>query len=155
MAIYPKVLMKDFSEVAKLSGIDLSPDDISVESLHRPHCPPKNLPKNRMAVYVFCYKGRTLKVGKAGPKSGARYTSHHYNPGAAKSNLAASLLCSGHEIGIQELLDKNNVKGWIKKNTHRYNFIVNSSHPIRVLNLLEAFLQCKLDPKFEGFKSQR
>lgn len=108
----------------------------------------------RMAVYVFCHQGRTLKVGKAGPNSEARYTSQHYNPNSAQSTLAASLLRGGDELGIQGIT-KASVGVWIKANTDRYNFLLHSKHPIRLLTLLEAFLQCRLNPAFEGFGSQR
>lgn len=35
------------------------------------------------------------------------------------------------------------------------NFILDAVLGIHVLNLLEAFLQCRLQPEFEGFSSQR
>jgi len=35
------------------------------------------------------------------------------------------------------------------------NFILDASLGVHVLNLLEAFLQCRLRPEFEGFASQR
>ena len=47
------------------------------------------------------------------------------------------------------------VGGWIRANTDRYNFLLDSNYAIRLLTLLESFLQCKLDPVFEGFSSQR
>ena len=100
MIIDSWALTENFLQVAELSGISLSAGDVTVESLPSPHRPPQ-LPKEKMAVYVFCYQGRALKVGRAGPKSGPRYTSHHYNPTAAKSTLAASLLHGGDVIGVQ------------------------------------------------------
>ena len=95
-----------------------------------------------------------LKIGKAGPNSNARYTSQHYSPGAAQSTLAASLLKRGTEIGIREVTDST-VGDWIRENTDRCNFLVDSGYPIRLLTLLESFLQCRLDPVFEGFRNQR
>ena len=70
-------LAKDFITVASLAGIPLSADDLNVESLRAPHHPPSRLPVGKAAVYVFCYDGRALKIGKAGPNSSARYTSQH------------------------------------------------------------------------------
>ena len=147
-------LAKDFITVANLADIPLSVEDVSVESLFAPHSPPTLLPAGKMAVYVFCHQGRALKVGKAGPNSNARYTSQHYSPGSAPSTLAASVLKRGTEVGIQGIADSV-VGDWIKANTDRYNFLLDSSYPIRLLTLLESFLQCKLDPVFEGFSSQR
>ena len=97
---------------------------------------------------------RCLKVGKAGPNSQARYVSQHYNPGSSRSNLAKSLLRKGDSLGIMGLNDSN-VEAWIKHNTTRLDFLLDKSAGIHVLNLLEAFLQCRLKPAFEGFQSQK
>ena len=147
-------LAEDFTMVANLADISLSVEDVSVESLCAPHSPPTRLPAGKVAVYVFCHQGRTLKVGRVGPNSNARYTSQHYNPGSAPSTLAASVLKRGTEIGLQGISGPG-VGDWIKTNTDRYNFLLDSSYPDRLLALLEAFLQCKLDPLFEGSSSQR
>ena len=107
-----------------------------------------------MAVYVFSYQGQALKVGKVGTKSQARYTSQHYNPGSVPSTLAASLLKESSAINVSGL-SKSNVTEWIKRNTDRFNLIIDETSGIRVLTLLESFLQCRLRPIFEGFASQR
>ena len=147
-------LAKDLIKVAYLAGMPLSAEELSVEFLRAPHNPPSRLPVGKAAVYVFCHKGRALKIGKVGPNSNARYTSQHYSPRAAKSTLAASILKHGAEIGIHGITEPA-VGDWIRVNTDRYNFLLDSSYPIRLLTLLESFLQCKLDPVFEGFSTQR
>ena len=147
-------LSKDFRHVAKLAGFSLAQRDLMIESLIAPHRPPSRLPSGKMAVYLFDHSGRVLKIGKAGPNSNARYTSQHYSPGAAQSTLAASLLKRGAEIGIQDVT-ASNVGDWIRTNTDRHNFLLDCSYPIRLLTLLESFLQCCLDPVFEGFYHQR
>ena len=147
-------LAHDFRNVATLAGLPLSEDDLTVETLSAPHSAPTRLPAGKMAVYVFRYQGRALKIGKAGPNSNARYTGQHYSPGAAQSTLASSLLKRGTEIDIHEITEPT-VGHWIKVNTDRYNFLLDSRYPIRLLTLLESFLQCRLDPVFEGFQSQR
>lgn len=147
-------LAKDFIKVAGLAGVSLSVDDLIVESFCAPHKSPSRLPDGKMAVYVFCHGSRVLKVGKAGPNSNARYTSHHYNPKSAGSTLAGSILKHGPEIGIHGVT-KTDVGDWIRANTGRCNFFLDSGHPYRLLTLLESFLQCKLDPCFEGSGSQR
>lgn len=64
------------------------------------------------------------------------------------------MLRGGDDIDIQGIT-KASVGDWIKANTDRYNFLLHSNHPIRLLTLLEAFLQCRLNPAFEGFSGQR
>jgi hypothetical protein len=78
-----------------------------------------------MAVYVFAYEDTTLKVGKAGSNSHARYISQHYNAGSAPSTLAAALLKRGGEIGLTDLR-RESVSGWIKTHTYRINFFLDS-----------------------------
>lgn len=51
--------------------------------------------------------------------------------------------------------DESNVGQWIKKNTDRINFMLGENIGLPVLALLEAFLQCRLKPRFEGFESQK
>ena len=150
----PHTLLADFLKVAELAGMKRDEIQVSVEKLPAPHSPPRKLPKGKMAVYVFSFHGKALKFGKVGPKSQARYTSQHYNPGSAQSTLAASLLKSGSEIGVMNVSEEN-VSEWIKKNTDRLNFVLNASCGKHVLTLLESFLQCRLQPVFEGFASQR
>ena len=62
----------DFVKAAALAGISIVRSDIEVEVLV-PHRPPSSLPTGKSAVYVFIFGGRCLKVGKAGPKSAARF----------------------------------------------------------------------------------
>lgn len=150
----PAKLLQDFLEVASLSGVQIPDGTIQIEQLPPPHIPPKRLPANCAAVYVFAHASRTLKVGKVGPKSKARYTSQHYSPGSSRSNLALSLLKEGARLGFEDL-SHDNVGDWIKQNTLRVNFIVPASLGSPVWSLLEAFLQCRLRPEFEGFASQR
>lgn len=106
-----------------------------------------------MAVYVFARGQDVLKVGKVGAKSAARYTSQHYNPGSAMSTLAASILADGVRHGLKEA-DTAHVGQWIRESVDRVNFLLDERFGIRVLTLLEAFLQCRLSPRYEGFKSQ-
>ena len=147
-------LIQDFLNVAALAGIHLSASDLAVERTVAPHCPPKRLPAGKMAVYVFSYGDTVLKVGKAGPNSAARFTSQHYNPSSAPSTLATSILKAGQGLGITGLSPET-VGSWIKANTDRTNFLLSVNCGVPVLTLLEAFLQCRLKPRFEGFASQR
>lgn len=144
----------DFKKVAEISNIMISNKDIHVEEQRAPHSPPSRLPEGKMAVYVFFLGEECLKVGKVGPRSHARYTSHHYDPNSSKSNLAKSMLDDRSNLGLS-YLDERTIGDWIKRNTDRINFIVDSGLGIPVLTLLESFLQCRLRPRFEGFASQK
>ena len=150
----PEQLLDDFTVVAELAGIEIWPEAISIENLGMPHRPPSSLPKGKMSVYVFSEEDRVLKVGKVGPRSQARYTSQHYNAGSAPSTLAASILKDEDAVARYALNDTN-VSDWIKENTNRVNFVLDVALGVPTLTLLEAFVQCRLHPAFEGFSSQR
>jgi hypothetical protein len=147
-------LVEDFKKVAQVAGVDVPDDSITVENMNAPHSPPTSLPSGKMAVYVFIWNDKCLKVGKVGPKSQARYTSQHYNPNSSNSNLAKSILKRKEELGLANLSDST-IADWIKANTNRVNLILDQKLGIPVLSLMESFLQCRLRPKFEGFDSQR
>lgn len=149
-----RALIEDFNKVAELAGIYLSENAVSIERLDAPHRPPSTLPCGKMAVYVFNWNDRCLKVGKVGPKSQARYTSQHYNPASSKSNLARSILSAREALGIANM-SESNIGFWIKENIDRENFLIDASCGMPVLTLLESFLHCRLRPMFEGFESQR
>jgi hypothetical protein len=154
MSVKTNEILNDLIDVLRLGGITYKKGDIQIEDLGVPHVPPKTIPEGRMAVYSFFYNGQALKVGKAGPKSKARYTSQHYSSGSAPSTLAASLEKKPELIGLVTS-DVTDSKQWIKQNTQRINFIINNSLGVDVLNLVEAFLIAKLSPVYEGFDSQR
>ena len=150
----PQALIEDFRRVAEIAGVSVASNVLLVERLLAPHKPPSSLPRGKMAVYVFEWKGQCLKVGKVGPNSQARYTSQHYGPSSSNSNLAKSVLAGRDELGISGV-SESNVGAWIKTNVDRTNYLLNTECGISVLTLLESFLQCRLRPRFEGFESQR
>lgn len=144
----------DFVTVARLSGVELPLNAIAIEKLAAPHVPPTRLPMGKMAVYVFSKGTDILKVGKVGAKSQARYTSQHYNPGSAMSTLAASIIADRDRLGCGHV-DEAVVGRWIKENVDRVNLLLDETIGVPVLTLLESFLQCRLKPRYEGFKSQQ
>lgn len=154
MTWLPKETLADFASVAHLAGVKLPHNDIRIEVLPAPHASPTRLPTGQMAVYVFTYGADVLKVGKVGPKSQARYTSQHYNPGSAQSTLAASVIADAARLGLGEA-DIAGIGNWIRANVDRVNILLPSQLGVPVLTLLESFLQCRLRPRYEGFKSQR
>lgn len=151
-------LLDRFVSAARLAGCD----DLTATDVHIDTWLPGNhiraaLDSDTMAVYVFTYGETCLKVGKVGSNSRARYTTQHYLPGSSRSNLARSL---SHADGWARVpgapaLTIDSAGQWIMDQTTRMNFILDARFGMPVLNLLEAFLQCRLRPVFEGFESQR
>lgn len=147
-------LVAHFIQIAKIADVTISEQDIIVEKLSAPHSPPKDLPEGKITVYIFFWKDQCLKVGKVGQRSQARYTSQHYNPNSSQSNLAKSILKDKSNLGLVHI-NEESVGNWIKQETTRINFLLNEDLGIYVLSLLEAFLQCKLKPRYEGFETQK
>jgi hypothetical protein len=147
----PQQLIADFVAVAALAGMPISAGDIRHESLPAPHKSPQ-LPRGTCAVYVFSLAtddSVVLKVGKVGPKSGARFGSQHYIAASAKSNLSKSVpagVAHWQRLGISNA-DESTVGDWLRTNTNRDHFFLQGA---RLTHLLEAFLQCRLNPLFEG-----
>ena len=94
-----------------------------------------------------------IKVGKAGPKSNARFQSQHYGL-RAPSTVAKALLTNvviWPYLGIKEL-DADNVGQWLRDRTDRHNFFVDEKdYPI--LSYLEGYLKARLGPALEGLPS--
>ncbi len=149
----PESAVEDFRAVAHLAGIKLPKDAITIELLSAPHKRPTLLPSGKIAVYVFTIGVDALKVAKVGSKSGARYVAQHYSAGSSRSNLARSLLVDSARYGGK--FNAANIGAWICENVDRVNFLIDAHVGVAVLTLLEAFLQCRLNPRYEGFKSQR
>ena len=118
-------------------------------------CPhqPKPLGPGEMGVYTFFYRGQFLKIGKAGPRSNARFYSQHYNPGSAASTLAQSLLYDP-DMADQNLTEQN-VGDWIRRNTRRVDILLDEKLGIFALELVEAALHYRYEPRYEGFRSQQ
>ena len=150
----PKQLWDDFLAAAKRGRIKNVPDSICIEILPMPHTPPSSLPRGKIAVYVFSSNKCVLKVGKVGPNSRARYTTQHYNPRSSRSNLAKSLL--NDECAMSKYnLSQETIGEWIKNNTDRVNFIIDADYEGSMLDLLEVFIQCRLQPAYEGDQSNK
>jgi hypothetical protein len=141
-------------ELSCLADWPITPKDVEIRICEAPHTPPSSLPQDKMAVYLFFYRGQCLKVGKVWCKSIARYTSHHYHPKSSNSNLAKSILESPDSIGIS-CPQSTCVGDWIKTNTDRINVLFPVDWGTGFLTLAEAFLQCWLRPVYEGFKTQK
>jgi hypothetical protein len=88
-------------------------------------------------------------VGKVGPNSNARYTSQHYLPNSARSNLARSILLKPAKIGAVGVASLS-IGDWIKQHVDRVNLLAPASLGDPMLSLLESFLHVRWKPLFEG-----
>jgi hypothetical protein len=152
-------LVEAFLEAARLAHVHLSAADVRFELLPAPHRRPSRLPTTSQAAYGFFLGETCLKVGKAGPKTEARFTSQHYGTHTAKSTLALSLLKHRDRVAAFlpaerrfEIpnLDDTSVGTWIERNTPRAHLFLPTAVGAFPLSLLEAFLQCRFRPIFEG-----
>lgn len=144
--------IKKFIEIAKCADVIISEDQLKTIDRGCPHSP-SGLINGMMGIYIFELNDVCLKIGKAGKKSDARFRSQHYSPKSSQSNIAKSILNDPNmkNYGLSE----ENISDWIKNNTRKIDIFIDSELGIPVLNLLEAYLQCKFKPKYEGFESQK
>lgn len=158
MTFDPKEVVDAFLRVAELAHAQLAPAHIRYELLPAPHNRPSNLPPGFQAVYAFLLDERCLKVGKAGPKTQARFTSQHYGMNAP-STLAKSILANSRLLldllpperrKEVSALNETTVGPWIERNTTRLHIFLPTQTGAFTLGLLEAFIQCRLNPLFEG-----
>ncbi|MDD2235020.1 MAG: hypothetical protein PHZ11_07720 [Desulfitobacteriaceae bacterium] len=117
-----------------------------------PHTQPTGLPTGKMAVYMFLFNEEFLKIGKANYRSNARFCNHHYGL-SAPSTLAKSLLADNKMINLS--ITPSNVKDWIKTNCRRIDIIIDADLGVFALDLIEAIMHYKFEPRYEGFVSQR
>ena len=123
---------------------------------------PTTLLASKKGVYVFLLDDSTcFKVGKAGSKSPARWNSHHYNldqstPSAFTKSILKNLehfksfFDESLHNEIDEFEKNKNTKDWIQNNISRIEFKISSSQSDIALNLLEALIQFRLNPMYEG-----
>jgi hypothetical protein len=143
-------------EFERLTDLTITATFMQSGTSHKPTA----LQSGTCGVYVFMYNEHCFKVGKAGPKSKARWNSHHYNlDETTPSTLPKSILKDRsrfktffpidlhHEI---DSLDKSNIQAWIRDRLSRIEFLIKDMDDSFALTLLEALAQFRLKPKFEG-----
>ena len=133
--------------VAKLAGVSLESSQIQVLPMKFPHKPPSSLPPGKMAIYAFHDQKEWLKIGIAGPESGPRYVSHHYNL-SANSSLSKSLV-NDTRMQLVETFDAMAPGKWVKATCNRVNILIPTEVGRDVLALFEAFLHVRLKPRYE------
>lgn len=161
MNLDPTEWVETLSKVANLSGINLERAHLKTEFFPAPHKRPSSLPSGTQAVYAYLLGDGCLKVGKAGPKTQARFTSQHYGDNAP-STLAQSiikdksrmlgLIPPDDHVNFQSL-DINSIGVWLERNTSRFHILLPAAAPACALALVEAFAQCRLRPLYEGKSS--
>jgi len=139
----------DLIRALEICGTQMSEAEFELKDMGVPHSPPTTLPKGKMAVYIFLYGEKCLKVGKVGTKSKPRYTHHHYGVGRAKSTLANSIVKNPEWIGMEKM-EKEEVGAWLKNQTRRINILLDGGHDHEILNFVEAFYILRLKPVYEG-----
>ena len=141
--------MSAFEQVASLAAMPISRAHWGPpECWPAPHEQPGSLPSGKMAIYGFWGDGAWLKIGMVGAKSQARYTSQHYNPGSARSTIAASL-ANDPRMRLVAGFDPERPGEWLKTHCHRVNILLDAKHGRPLLALLEAFLHVRLNPRYE------
>lgn len=143
-------------EFKSITGIEVSATFMRNGPSHNP----TSLQTGTCGVYAFMAGDCCFKVGKAGPKSKARWNSHHYNlDETTPSTMTKSIIknksrfkrcfpdAKHHEI---DQLKKENIQQWIKDNISRMEFLIGDQGDGFALNLLEALVQFHLKPIFEG-----
>jgi hypothetical protein len=162
----PENIIADFIKVCEIAQIKIKAKDISVLDLkpgaeHKDTASQKDFTAGKSAVYVFVREpeGECYKAGKINKNSSPRLLYQHYNPIGAKSNLANSLY---NDVSMAHVIGNRDIGTWIKENTRKIIFCLfketkskNDDTEFFALNLLEAFLQARVKPKYEGFKSLR
>ena len=146
------------NEYVKITNIKCQATYMKKGNDHRP----TTLKSNQKGVYVFLLNSSCcFKVGKAGSKSPARWNSHHYNidkstPSTFTKSILKNLTSfksffnkSLHE-DINNLEKNKNSKEWIRNNISRIEFIISSDESDIALNFLEALIQLRLKPIYEG-----
>lgn len=143
-------------EFLQITGIKVEARYFTKGPLHQPSA----LPSGSQGVYVFLTDFHCFKVGKAGPKSKARWNSHHYNldestPSAFTKSIIKnrerfkSYFSESQHTEIDQL-EKSNIGDWIRNNISRIELLLPESEGGYALNLLEALVQYRLNPKYEG-----
>ncbi|NLI65069.1 MAG: hypothetical protein GX367_10085 [Bacteroidales bacterium] len=149
---FSKELNNIILETSTTLGKPINGSSLEIIDRGKPH-KPEPLPAGKMGVYLFLYDDVFLKIGKAGPKSNARFYSQHYNPKSARSTLAASILSD--KSNIAGTITESNIGDWIKENCHRIDILLDADVGIFALELIEAALHYKYEPIYEGFVTQR
>lgn len=120
---------------------------------------PSMLEKGKQGVYVFYKDDICFKVGKAGPKSKARWNSHHYNlDSTTPSTMTKSIMKDLESFKVLydnlhcdeiEGFAPDNIKSWVRNNMCRVEFKISGAESKFSLGLLESLVQFYFRPIYE------
>lgn len=154
-------LLQTFLEVVKLADCALPQDGIRLQISPPGECP-RTLHEVKI-VYAFILGNLCIKVGKAAPRTRASgRLRNHYNP-RDQGALAFTILhnterlkaaCSPVMRPEVDRISETNVKSWMTEHITCVWFEMDRSADNFTVGFLEAFLQYKLRPLFEG-KAQK
>lgn len=145
-------IMYYIENITETLGDKLDKSKYYIEYMGCPHTYPKKLPDGYAAIYMFACKKENgeyefLKIGKANPKSSARFVSQHYGFNAP-STLAKSICRDEYYINLGVNVD--NVKEWMFNNLYRINIYIRIDNDTAITELVEVILHYKFRPKYEG-----
>jgi len=142
------------NEYTRITGIECSAIFMQNGTNHIP----SKLLDSEKGVYVFLSNETTFKVGKS--VTLPRWNSNHYKFSLGQNRLATKIIENINDFinyfpanerqNILEQLTQETTKEWIKANLSRIEFKISINESIGALNLLEGFLQFKLNPIYEG-----
>ena len=151
-----KIAQKLKNEFKTISGIECEISFMEKGENHNP----STLKDNKKGVYVFLLNENVcFKVGKANSKSQSRQYFQHsdienFKTILKKHSLNQENIKKKIKVikNVKELSTELKLKDWIKKNMNRIEFILeNGDDAIDFdTNLLEALVQYRLKPIFEG-----
>lgn len=161
--LFEQEIKKYILEVFKALSKAINIDDIVVSFQDKNQHPPK-FNKGKMYIYSFWLETETapLKIGKAGPNSIARYTSHHYNMNSSNSCLAKRIAEDNafkDKYGINKNIGSEQLNRWIRENCYRINiempYDIENGFDLYTLELVEAILHNLFPPIYEGTTNQQ
>jgi len=139
-----KIVLMD---IFKAVGAPITKDSFIVDDLGIPH-KPNNLPKNKMALYMFIHEDHFIKIGQADKNSNARFKYQHYNGHAGSGSLCYDII-NDPEMKKYNL-SMDNVSDWMKANLHRIDILIDAELGKLALNIAEASMHYIYNPKYEG-----
>jgi len=149
--LYVKQIETTILNVFEAVGTSISKDSLTVDDLGIPH-EPKNLPKNKMAVYMYIYGDCFIKIGQAYKNSNARFQYQHYNGHAGSGSLCYDII---NDPGMKKYgLNMENVSEWMKANLRRIDILIDAELGKLALNLVEACMHYIYNPKYEGKRTR-
>ena len=152
-----KEILQTLSSVFNAIGKNIDLSNINITFQDSGHDNPIFC-EGKMYIYSFWFDKieNPLKIGKAGPKSKARYTHHHYNCNSSRSCLAKQILSDTNFIKNYnvDVSSGKKLNEWIHKNCKRINiempYDIDNEYDLFTLELIEAILHNMYAPLYEG-----